>query len=131
MDEYALYTAMEYAIFGSYLIFVFLSVQIWLLWKDMDKGDKSLKLSVNNATFTRSFLYISALSLFFFIHEYLEGTGMRNIMLFFEMFEMLGFFCLILFAYEWYRVLKRSPRENSHSELSDYTYKSIKESNSD
>ena len=116
MDEYALYRAMEYVIFGSYLVFIFLSVQIWFLWRDMDKDEKTLKLSVNEVIFKKSFFYVSALSLFFFLHEFLEGTGMQNIMLYFELLEMLGFIFLILFAYEWYSVLKRSPRRKPHKE---------------
>ncbi len=131
MDEYALYTAMEYVIFGSYLVFVFLSVQIWFLWKDMDKKDATFEHLVTDGTFKKSFFYVSALSLFFFMHEFLEGMGMQNIMLYFEMLEMLGFICLVLFAYEWYKILKICPCEKPHSESSDYMYKSIKKSNSD
>lgn len=116
MNEYALYTAMECVIFGSYLVFVFISVQIWFLWKDMAKDGKKLNLSVNDMTFKKSFFYVSAFSLLFVMHEFLEGTGMQNIMLYFEMLEMLGFICLILFAYEWYRLLKRCPCEKPHSE---------------
>lgn len=113
MDEYTIYKAMEYVLFGSYLFIIFLLVQIWLLWKDVDKDENVLKLSIDEGMFLKSFIYISAFSLFFFMHEFFEGTGMQNIMLYFEMFETIAFICLILFIYEWYSILKRNPRKKS------------------
>ena len=106
MNEYTLYKSIELVIFSLFLLFVFLSVQIWFLWKDIDKNEIEIKTFINESFFKKNCAYVFSFSIFFIIHELLEGTGLPNAMIYFEFFEMLTFASLLLFAYEWYGVLK-------------------------
>jgi len=39
MNEYTTYKYMEFFIISTYLIFIYLLIQIWFLWKDIEKND--------------------------------------------------------------------------------------------
>ena len=106
MNQYYIYKFMEFMIFASYLIFIFLSTQIWFLFKDVDKSKLALKTFADVSFFKKNCTYVFSFSIFFMIHEFLEGITLPNAALYFEFFEMLAIFCLSLFAYEWYRALK-------------------------
>lgn len=122
MDIFDIYKLMEFLIFSSYLIFIFLSIQIWLMWKDIDKNKLELKTFINESFFKKNCIYVFAFSIFFMIHEILEGAGTPNSILYFEVFEMLGFICIVLFAYDWYNVLKTcASRKSLPLELTDFT----------
>lgn len=106
MNEYNIYKYMEFLIFISYLIFIFLAIQIWFLWKDIDREKLQIKTLVNESFFKRNFIYVLSFSIFFIIHETIEGTRLPNAMVYFEFFEMLSLISLVLFARSWYAVLK-------------------------
>ncbi len=113
MNEYNIYKYIEFIIFISYLVFIFLSIQIWLLWKDIDKTDLNIRSFVTDFFFKRNFVYVFSFSIFFMIHEFLEAFALPNAMLYFEFFEMLALFSLLLFAYDWYSVLKTCANKRS------------------
>ncbi len=100
-------------IFTIYLIFLFLSIQIWFLFRDIDKDKLKPEIFVNESFFKKNFAYVFLVSIFFMIHEFLEGTNLPAAQLFFEFFEMLAILCLSLFAYEWYRILKAYSNKTS------------------
>ncbi len=106
MNEYNIYKYMEFLIFSLYLIFIFLAVQIWFLWKDIDREKLQIKTLVNESFFKRNFIYVLSFSIFFMVHEAIEGTSLPNAMIYFEFFEMLALISLVLFARSWYAVLK-------------------------
>ena len=106
MDEYTLYKYMEFFIISIYLIFIYLLVQIWFLWKDIEKNDLFLKTLVKESFFRKNCLYVFLFSSFFTIHEFFEGLDIPNKMVFFEFLEIIAIIILVLFAYNWYITLK-------------------------
>ncbi len=52
-------------------------------------------------------------SIFFMIHEVIEGTSLPNAAVYFEFFELLAYISLLLFTYKWYLVLKLSANKKS------------------
>ena len=122
MNEYAVYRYLEFIIFIIFLIFIFLAIQIWLLWKDIDKNKLDLKTFVSESFFKKNCLYVFLVSIFFMIHEFFEGISIPYSMVYFEFFEMLAFLSLLLFAYHWYAVLKTcATRKSLPEELIDTT----------
>ena len=102
------YDVIEFMIFSLYLIFVFLSVQIWLLWKDVDKNE--LKVSfASESFFKKNCAYVFSFSVFFMVHKFVEGTSMVS----FGFFEMLALASLVLFAHQWYGMLKTCTHKRS------------------
>ncbi len=121
MDIFNIYKLMEFLIFSSYLILIFLSIQIWFMWKDIDKNELEIKTFINESFFKKNCFYVFSFSIFFMIPEFFEGEGAPN-SIFFEVFEMLGFMSIVLFAYDWYNVLKTCASKKSLPlELTDFT----------
>jgi len=106
MNEYTVYKYMEFFIFSIYLIFIYLLVQIWFLWKDIEKNDFFLKSLAKESFFRKNCVYVFLFSSFFIIHEFFEGLNIPNSILFFEFLDVISIFILFLFAYNWYIVLK-------------------------
>ncbi|VVB95663.1 Uncharacterised protein [uncultured archaeon] len=104
---------MEFIIFSLYLIFIFLSIQIWFSWKHVNKKELKLGIFVDEPFFKRIWIYVFLFSISFIIHEFLEGTNLPSAMIYFELFELIGFTSIVLFAYEWYIVLKQSAHKKS------------------
>ncbi len=113
MDQYGIYKIIEFMIFTIYLIFLFLSIQIWFLFRDTDKDKLMPEIFANEPFVKKNFAYVFFFSIFFMIHEFLEGTTLPAAQIFFEFFEMLAILCLSLFAYEWYRILKAYSNKTS------------------
>lgn len=113
MNLFIIYKIFEYVIFASYLIFIFLSIQIWFLWKHVDKNKLMVKAFTDGYSFKKNSIYVFLFSIFFMTHEFLEGTTIPNAALYFEFFEMLAFLCLLLFAYEWHCMLKEFSNKTS------------------
>ncbi len=113
MNDYYIYKYIEFIIFSLYLIFIFLSVQIWFLWKDIDKKEMKIKNFINESFFKRNCFYVFVFSVFFMIHEIIEGVNFANAVVYFEFLEMLGFTVIVLFAYDWYTVLKTCAHKKS------------------
>jgi len=122
LNEYDIYKIIEFIIFSLYLAFIFLSIHIWLLWRDIDKNKLNVKVFVSEPFFKKNCLYVLSFSVFFMIHEIIEGTSLPNAMVYFEFFEMLGFISIVLFSYDWYAILKTSASKKSlPQELTDFT----------
>jgi hypothetical protein len=111
MNEYTIYKYMEFFIISTYLIFIYLLVQIWFLWKDIEKNDLFLKSLVQESFFRKNCLYVFLFSSFVIIHEFFEGFEIPNKMVFFEMLEIIAIVILVLFAYNWYITLKPFARK--------------------
>ena len=113
MNEYFIYKYLEFSISALYMTLIFLFVQIWFLWKDVDKNELALKSFVDESFFKKNCVYVFSFSIFFMIHEFLEGTRISDSMLYFEFIEMLAVISLVLFTYGWYRVLRKSAHKKS------------------
>ncbi len=90
------------------MVFIFLSVQIWFLWKDLNKGEFKINTLINESFFKKSCVYVFSFSIFFMGHEILEGTTIPNALIYFKLLKLLEFACIVLFAYDWYSVLRLS-----------------------
>jgi Na+-driven multidrug efflux pump len=95
------------------MTFMYLCIQIWFLWKDIDKEDLKINTFINESFFKKNCIYVFSFSVLFMGHEILEGTGMTYAMIYFELLEMMGFICMVLFAYDWYSVLRLSGNKKS------------------
>lgn len=118
MNEYTIYKYMEFIIFSVYLIFIYLLVQIWFLWKDIEKNDLFLKSLAKESFFRKNCVYVFLFSSFFIIHEFFEGFNFEgfkipNSMLFFEFLEIMAIVTLMLFAHNWYITLKPFAKKKS------------------
>jgi hypothetical protein len=100
MMEY-IYKIMEYIIFTLYLFFVFLSVQIWFLWKDINKDELKFKSFANESFFKKNSIYVFSFSTFFIIRD-LEFVNEK----YFGLFNILALLSIVLFTYSWYNTLK-------------------------
>lgn len=108
MNASTIYEYIEFIVFTLYLIFIFLSIQVWLLWKDIDMDEWKLNPFVNASFFKMNLVYIFSASLFLIFHHIFEGISLSNSALFFEFFEALAVLSLVLFACSWYNKLKPS-----------------------
>ncbi len=111
MNSYHIYKLIEIITFNLFLVFIFLSVQIWLLWRDINKKELKLDTFINEAFFKRNCIYIFSFSLSLIIHEFFEGMAIPNAMIYFEFLELLTIGILVLFTHSWYRVLKTCPHK--------------------
>ncbi len=121
MDKYSIYRYIELIIFSSYLIFIFLSIQIWLLWKEIDKRELKLKIFVSESFFKKIFGYVLFSIIFSMMHEFFEGRNLPDATIYIEFFEMLALISLVLFTYEWYYLLKKYvPKKPLPLELTNF-----------
>lgn len=119
-EGYDVYSIIESVIFLLYLVFIFLSIQTWLLWRDIDKNKLKEKTFLDDSFFNKSIFYIFSLGMFFMLHEFIEGTDLPNAAIYFEFFEMLALSSLVSFAYVWYAVLRTCADKTSL--LQELTY---------
>ncbi len=113
MNAYDIYNYIEFIIFSLFLIFIFLSIQIWFLWKDIDRRRLQIKDFISDSFFKKNFIYVFLFGLLFLVHEFLEGINLPDSMVFFEFLEMLALISLVLFAHDWYAVLKACANKKS------------------
>jgi hypothetical protein len=110
--QYIINKFIESFIFISYLFFIFLSIQICFLWKDVDKNMKDL--IVTDTFVKRNCLYALFLSLIVIIFSFFQSIIQFDT--YFGILKMLAPAILIAFSYEWYirlrpRVSKLLPIE--------------------
>ncbi len=108
LDEFVMYKFIEFIIFALYLTFIYFAIQIWFLWKDVIKDEFKINTFINESFFRRNCIYVFSFTVFFMGHKVIEGTGITNVIIYTELLEMLGFICFVLFAYDWYLVLRSS-----------------------
>ena len=106
MDISDIYIYLESLIIPLYLILVYLFIQIWFLWKDVNKSELVLKFVENENFFRKCCFYVFFSSIFFMVHEIIEGTSLPGKVIFFEFFETLALVFLVLFAQSWHNLLK-------------------------
>ncbi len=110
--DYDIVKYINFISFALYLIFIFLAIQIWLLWKDINKDEMKIK-TISEPFFKKNFAYVLSFSMFFMFRELTGGT-----LIYSETFGMLALIGLVLFAYEWYGVLRAiAPKKSLPREL--------------
>jgi len=100
MNEF-IFKIVEYVIFSLYLFFVFLSVQIWFLWKDIKKDDLKFGHLASESFFKKNSIYVVSFSSFLMIREF-EFVNEK----YSGFFNMLALISIVLFTYSWYSTLK-------------------------
>lgn len=99
-DEYISYKYIESFALNIYLFLVFLSIQIWLLWKDIDKNE--LKLLISASFIGKNCVYVFSSGVFFIVNGFSDGTNLPES----QIFGLLAPVCLVFLTYEWYRKLR-------------------------
>jgi hypothetical protein len=99
-----------------YLVLVFLSIQIWFLWRDVDRNE--LKIIISDSFFKKNCVYVFSFSSIFLFFGFWDGLLSITYL---KIFQMLAPFCLILFAYDWYQIIKRCTNKKTLPiELTDF-----------
>jgi hypothetical protein len=104
LDKISIYKYIEFIIFMLYLIFIFISIQIWMMWKDIDKDE--WKSIVEESFLKKNLILIFSATIFFIIHEFLESSAIPNAQVIFEFSEVLALVSLVGLFHFWYNVLK-------------------------
>lgn len=106
MNEYIIYKYLEFLILSVYLIMIFLSVQIWLIWQNIDKNELRSSVFITAPFIKTNFIIVFLVSIFFIMHEFIEETKLSNSYLIFEFSELMGFILFLYITYKWYSILK-------------------------
>ena len=101
-DEYMIYKIIESLIYTLYLFFVFLSIQIFLLWKDIDK--KIVKSIITGSFIRKNCLYLFSFSIFFILFDL--SDSIKQLDVYSGVLKVLAPFTLVLVSYEWYSKLR-------------------------
>jgi hypothetical protein len=87
-----------------YLMLVFLSVQIFFMWIDVDKSELRSKISSNESILKNSIITVFFIGTFLIIHKFIEGTKQPYLII--ELFDLIGFIFVVYFVYNWHLTLK-------------------------
>lgn len=123
LDQYIITKFIESFIYISYLFFIFISIQTFFLWKDVDKNTKDL--IVTDSFVQKNCLYALFLSLIVIIFRFFESFLPFDT--YFGILKMLAPAILIAFSYEWYIRLKPCVSKLLPIELTDF--KSLSKNN--
>jgi hypothetical protein len=113
IDDYTLFKIIQGIIIILILLSIYLGIQITLTWKFLKKGEVgSDELISNKGSFYRIAIFIFIAGFFMLLHEFLEGLEENAPdTTSYEFFELMGLLGLVLFMYEWYRILRKSKKK--------------------
>ncbi len=109
IDDYTLYRIIEGIITILTLVAVYLGIQISLTMKFPKKGASDSNDTISQRKrYTRSSVFIFIAGFFMIMHEFLEGLE-KDAADFttYEFLELVALLGLVLFLYEWHKILKR------------------------
>ncbi len=110
IDDYRLYKIFEGGIIILSLVNIFLFIQIALVWKQMKSANIKEVISPRDS-FILSIIFIAITAVFMLLHELLEGIeGFAPDATSFEFLELLAVLGLVLFFYEWYKILNKQKK---------------------
>ena len=104
MDGYTVYKYIEFLMVSLYLILVFLSIQIFFMWIDVDKSELRSKISSNEPILKNSIITVFFIGTLLIINEFIEGTKQPYLII--ELFDLMSFICVLYFVYNWHLTLK-------------------------
>lgn len=111
IDDFSLFRIIQTIIFILILFIVYLAVQISLIWTFLKKGcTNSDEIISNKGSFIRNTLFIFIAGFFMFLHEFFEDFGENADDTTYEFFELIALLGLVLFMFEWYKILKKLKR---------------------
>ncbi len=115
--DYYIYA--EPFIVSLYLIFIFLSIQIWFLWKDIDKNELKIKSFFTDSFFKKNCIYVYIFSVFFIIHGFFDKA--TTPVEYLKLLGVLTLISLVMFTYDWYSILRTCVSKKSlPKELIDF-----------
>ena len=115
---------LEFALYGLYMLFAFLGIQIWFLWSDVDKNELKRTSLLTDSFFRKNAIYILLFSIFSIMDGIMELINLSNPERFIELSHILAILFLVLFTYEWYSKLKSStPRKSIPIELTGISFR--------
>jgi len=116
LDQYIINKVIDFFIYASYLFCIFISIQTFFLWKNVDKNMKDL--IVTDSFVQKNCLYALFLSLIVIFFGFFENKMQFDT--YFGLFNMLAPAILVLFSFEWYSRLKPCVSKLLPIELTDF-----------
>lgn len=116
LNQYIINKFIESFIYMSYLFVIFISIQTFFLWKNVDKNTK--ELIVTDSFVRKNCLYALFLSLIVVIYSFFENQMKFDS--YPGIFNMLAPLILVLFSFEWYSRLKPYVSKLLPIELTDF-----------
>jgi hypothetical protein len=109
IDDYTLYRIIQAIIIILSMLTVYLGIQIALTWKFLKKDKGNLhEIISQKGSFIRSCIFIIITGFFMLFHEFFEGLeDFAPDSTTYELFELIAFTGLVLFFYEWYKILNK------------------------
>jgi len=104
MDGYTVYKYIEFLMVSLYLILVFLSIQIFFMWIDVDISQLRSKISANEPILKNSIITVFFIGTLLIINEFIEGTKQPYLII--ELFDLMSFVFVVYFVYNWHLTLK-------------------------
>ena len=107
IDDYTLYRIIQGIIIILSMFTVYIGIHIALTWKSITQlQGNSVDIISQKGSFIRSSVFISITGLIMLSHEFFEGLeDLTPDSTTYELFELIAFSGLVLFLYEWYKIL--------------------------
>jgi len=115
INDIVLYKIIEGIIAILSMIVIYLGIHIALNWKFINKEiSDSNEIISQKQSFCRSTLYIFIAGFFMIIHEFFEGLEKEAPdYATYELLEMIALSGLVLFLYEWHKILLKLKKSKS------------------
>jgi hypothetical protein len=113
IEDHTLYEIIQGIIIILSMFTVYIGIHIGLTWKFITnfKGN-SVDLISQKGSFIRSSIFITITGVFMLSHEFFEGLeDLTPDSTTYELFELIAFSGLVLFLYEWYKILNKIKKE--------------------
>ena len=121
IDDYNLFRIIQSIIIILILFTVYLAIQIQLTWKFLNKEEvDSNEIISNKGSFYRNTLFIFIAGFFMLLHEFFKSVGENADDTTYEFFELMALLGLVLFMFEWYKILTKFKRKQK-AEIGQFT----------
>lgn len=101
-NQNIIHIIMESIVYVLYLFFIFLLIQICILWAYIDK--KVVKSIITGSFLRKNFLYLLSFLVFFLLYDIPDGIKESDV--YFMVLRILAPLTLVLTSYEWYSKLR-------------------------
>ncbi len=101
-NQNMIHIIMESIVYVLYLFFIFLLIQICILWINIDK--KIVKSIITGHFLRKNFLYLLSFIVFFLLYDIPDGI--KEFDTYFMTIRILAPLTLVLVSYEWYSKLR-------------------------
>lgn len=121
IDDFTLFKIIQALIIILSLFTVYLGIQIALTWKFLQKEELDTdEIISQKGSFLRSSIFIIITGFFMLSHEFFEGSeDFAPDSTTYELFELIAFSGLVLFLFEWYKILNKV-KKKYHGEFNHF-----------